>query len=167
MATITLKGAPVHTSGHLPSIGSHAPHFKVTKTDLTELNLEDCLGKTVVLNIFPSLDTPVCSTAMHRFNDIAAQHPGLSVLCLSADLPFAQKRFCAVDHLANVLPASTFRHPTFGKDYGVEITDGPLKGLLSRAIVILDATGTVIYTQQVKEITDEPDYDAMIAALKK
>lgn len=167
MADIMLNGTPVHTLGSLPNPGTPAPDSTVTKTDLSEVRLKNYLGRKIMLNIFPSLDTPTCAAAMHRFNELVSEFPDLLILCVSADLPFAQKRFCAAEHLANVQPVSVFRHPGFGKDYGVTITDGPLTGLLSRAIVLIDEHGQIVYTQQIPEITHEPDYLAIIAALKK
>ena len=167
MATITFKGSPFETYSHLPEIGTQAPDFIVTKTDLSEIRLKNYGGKKIILNIFPSLDTSTCASAMRRFNEIATQFSNLLILCISADLPFAQQRFCSAEHLANVLPASIFRHPNFGQDYGAFIIEGPLTGLLSRAVIIIDERGKVIYTEQVKEITDEPNYSGMIAALQK
>jgi thioredoxin-dependent peroxiredoxin len=165
MTHITLKGAPTKILGALPSIGTPAPDFTVTKTDLGEVNLKNYLGKKIVLNIFPSLDTPTCALAMQRFNDIALKNKNVLILCISADLPFAQNRFCGLNHLENIQPVSIFRHPQFGKNYGVEIIDGPLKGLLARAVVIINEQGNIIYTEQVKEITEEPNYQAMLLAL--
>ena len=166
MTTITLNGSPLQTTGSLPQIGVHAPDFTVTKTDLGEIHLKDYVGKKIILNIFPSLDTPTCAKAMKQFNVIAQQLPTTLILCISADLPFAQKRFCVAEHLDNVQCVSTFRHPDFGKHYGVTILDQPLQGLLSRAVVALDETGHVIYTEQVKEIANEPDYKALLKAVK-
>jgi len=165
MTTITLKGAPLKTSGELPPVGSKAPDFTVTKTDLGEISLRNYLGKKIILNIFPSFDTPTCSIAMKQFNEIAAKSPELLVLCVSADLPFAQKRFCTTEHLANIHPVSIFRHHDFGKTYGVAIADGPLQGLLSRAVVVIDEQGKVIYTEQVKELADEPNYEAVLKSV--
>lgn len=167
MATITLMGSSVTTSGSLPTVGSVAPDFTVTKTDLSEIRLKNYLGQRILMNIFPSLDTETCATAMKRYNEIATQIPNILILCVSADLPFAQKRFCIAEHLDNVQPVSVFRHPNFGKDYGITITDGPLAGLLARAVVLIDANGKVEYTQLVQEITSEPDYAAITAALSK
>jgi thioredoxin-dependent peroxiredoxin len=158
MTAITLKGTPVNTIGPLPAIGSQAPDFTVTKTDLGEIHLKNFIGRPIVLNIFPSLDTTTCASAMKHFNYIASLHSNVLFLCISADLPFAQSRFCTAEHLNNAMPASTFRHPSFGKDYGVLLIDGPIAGLLSRAVVIIDATGKILYTEQVPEIADEPDY---------
>lgn len=167
MATITLQGSPIQTIGILPAVGSQAPDFTVTKTDLSEIRLKNYLGKKIILNIFPSLDTPTCATAMLKFNEIASKNNNVLILCISVDLPFAQKRFCSAEHLENVQPVSVFRHPTFGKDYGVTITSGPLAGLLSRAVVVMDENGKIIYTQQVSELTNEPDYSAITTSLQK
>ena len=165
MAQITFKGTPVQTVGTLPAIGSEAPFFCLVKKDLSEAGPADFAGKRLVLNIFPSLDTPVCASSVRRFNQEAASLDNTVVLSVSADLPFAHNRFCETEGLKNVVPLSVFRSPQFGLDYGVTITTGPLKGLLSRAIVILDADGIVRYTEQVGEITEEPDYSAAIKVL--
>jgi len=162
MTLIKFRGQPLHTVGSLPEIGTRAPDFTVTKTDLGELKLENYIGKKIVLNVFPSLDTPTCAAAMQRFNEIAEKSPNILILCISADLPFAQKRFCSAEHLANVVPASIFRHQQFGRDYGVAIAEGPLAGLLSRAVIVIDEYGKIIYTQQVPEITDEPNYNDIV-----
>lgn len=166
MAKITLKGNAIETIGTLPAKGSAAPNFKLVKTDLSEVTLADYKGKKVVCNIFPSIDTPVCATSVRQFNKTAGELTNAVVLCISADLPFAHTRFCETDGLKNVESLSVFRSPAFGKDYGVTITTGPIAGLLSRAIVIIDADGKVIYTEQVPEIAQEPNYDAALAALK-
>ncbi|EAT58431.1 thiol peroxidase [Chlorobium ferrooxidans] len=165
MAHITLKGNAAETIGTLPVIGSDAPFFCLVKTDLSEAGPADFASQRLVLNIFPSLDTPVCAASVRRFNQEAAQFDNTIVLCISADLPFAHKRFCEVEGLKDVVSLSVFRSPEFGRDYGVTITSGPLKGLLSRAIVIVDADGRVVYTEQVPEITQEPDYSAALKAL--
>lgn len=165
MTTITLKGAPIHTAGALPAVGTEAPAFILTRTDLSEITLADCLGKKTILNIFPSLDTPTCAKAVKHFNEMAGAHDDVAVLCVSADLPFAQKRFCTTDNIKNVVPVSTFRNSGFGKTYGVEIIDGPLASLLSRAVIVLDKAGKVIYTEQVQEIADEPNYEAALKAI--
>ncbi|NHQ61090.1 thiol peroxidase [Chlorobium sp. BLA1] len=165
MAHITLKGNAAETIGTLPVIGSDAPFFCLVKTDLSEAGPADFASQRLVLNIFPSLDTPVCASSVRRFNQEAAQFDNTVVLCISADLPFAHKRFCEVEGLKDVVSLSVFRSPEFGRDYGVTITSGPLKGLLSRAIVIVDADGRVVYTEQVPEITQEPDYSAALKAL--
>ena len=165
MAQITFKGSPVDTVGSLPAKGSEAPFFCLVKTDLSEAGPADFAGKRLVLNIFPSLDTPVCAASVRRFNQEAASLDNTVVLCISADLPFAHSRFCEVEGLKNVISLSVFRSPEFGRDYGVTLASGPLKGLLSRAIVIIDADGIVRYTEQVAEIVEEPDYSAALTAL--
>ena len=161
MAKITLKGNPINTIGNLPEVGNKAPAFTLVKDDLSIKSLSDYKGQKVVLNIFPSLDTGTCAASVRRFNAEASKLKNTVVLCISKDLPFAQARFCGAD----VHNLSDFRSGQFGKDYGVEIIDGPLAGLESRAVVVLDEEGTVVYTQQVAEIVDEPDYNAALAAL--
>jgi thiol peroxidase len=165
MATITLKGNPVETSGNLPAKGSQAPAFTLVKTDLSEATLTQSAGKKLVLNIFPSIDTPTCATSVRKFNQQAGDMPNTQVLCVSADLPFALSRFCGAEGIQNVATASTFRSPEFGKDYGLTITTGPLKGLLARAVVVIDEKGKVLHTQLVSEIANEPDYAAALAVL--
>ena len=165
MARITLHGNTIETSGSLPQPGSMAPDFTLTRTDLSDCSLKDFAGKQVVLNIFPSIDTPVCATSVRRFNVEAVARPDTVVLCISADLPFAHHRFCEVEGIKNTIPLSCFRSPSFGRDYGVTITSGPIAGLLSRAVVVIDATGRVIYAEQVPEIAQEPDYARALAAL--
>ncbi len=165
MAQITLKGNTISTVGNLPATGTKAPDFKLTKTDLSECTLADYQGKTVVLNIFPSIDTPVCAASVRKFNEVASSKDNTVVLCVSADLPFAHTRFCETDGLKDVIPCSVFRSADFGKNYGVTITSGPIAGLLARAIVIVDQKGNVTYTEQVPEIAQEPDYDAALAKL--
>lgn len=166
MTQITLKGNPIHTLGNLPEKGSVAPDFTLVKTDLSESKLSDYKGQKVVLNIFPSLDTATCAASVRRFNAEASALENTVVLCISKDLPFAQARFCGAEGLDKVITLSDFRTGDFGKDYQVEIVDGPLAGLESRAVIILDEEGKVIYTQQVPEIVDEPDYEAALAVLK-
>jgi thiol peroxidase len=166
VAQITLKGNPIQTSGELPQTGASAPAFTLVKTDLAETTLKDYSGRRVVLNIFPSLDTATCATSVRKFNTLSSSAPNTTVLCVSADLPFAAKRFCATEGLENVVPASSFRNAEFGSVYGVTQMDGPLRGLLARAIVVLDAVGKVLHTQLVPEIGQEPDYDAALAVLK-
>jgi Peroxiredoxin len=166
MATITLQGNSIETCGALPTKSSQAPDFRLVKTDLSEVTLADYKGKKIVLNIFPSIDTPVCAASVRRFNKAAGELAGTVVLCISADLPFAHSRFCETDGLKNVESLSVFRSPAFGKEYGVTISTGPIAGLLARAIVIIDADGKVIYTEQVPEITQEPKYDDALAALR-
>ena len=165
MAKITLKGNPIDSIGDLPKIGEKAPDFTLTKTDLSEITLSDFSGKRVVLNIFPSIDTEVCAMSVRRFNQEASRLANSTVLCVSADLPFAHERFCGAEGIEDVLSVSSFRSEAFGKDYGVTITSGPLAGLLSRAIVIIDASGKVTYWEQVPEIAQEPNYEAALAAL--
>ncbi len=165
MAHLTFKGNPVESAGTLPAKGSEAPFFCLVKTDLSEAGPADFAGKRLVLNIFPSLDTPVCAASVRHFNQAAASLDNTVVLCISADLPFAHSRFCETEGLKNVVSLSVFRSPEFGRDFGVTITTGPLKGLLSRAIIIIDADGIVSYTQQVTEIVQEPDYTAALQAL--
>ena len=166
MAQITLKGNPINTVGDLPAVGSAAPEFTLTKTDLSELSLSDLSGKRVVLNIFPSLDTDVCATSVRRFNAEAEKLDNTVVVCASLDLPFAHNRFCTTEGLENVVPASELRDRKFGDDYGVRVKDGPLSGLLSRAVVVIDEKGKVAYTEQVPEIAQEPDYEAALAVLR-
>ena len=165
MAQITLKGNPINTIGSLPEPGTKAPEFTLVKDDLSIKSLSDYKGQKVVLNIFPSLDTGTCAASVRRFNAEASKLENTVVLCISKDLPFAQARFCGAEGLENVHNLSDFRGGQFGKDYGVEIIDGPLAGLESRAVVVLDEEGNTIYTQQVAEIIDEPDYDAALAVL--
>ncbi|MGB3212153.1 MAG: thiol peroxidase [Desulforhopalus sp.] len=165
MAKITLKGNEIETVGALPAVGSAAPEFTLVKTDLSEVSLSDYRGKTVVLNIFPSIDTGVCAASARRFNSEAGNHADAVVLCVSADLPFAHGRFCEAEGLKNVIPASVFRSAAFGKDYGQTITTGPLAGVLARAVVVISPEGKVKYTEQVPEITQEPNYEAALNSL--
>ncbi|NHN36813.1 thiol peroxidase [Pseudomaricurvus alcaniphilus] len=163
MATITLKGNPVETCGDLPAVGSKAPDFALVKSDLSEVSLADYKGQKLVLNIFPSVDTPTCATSVRTFNQRASES-GVNVICVSADLPFAAGRFCGAEGIDKVATGSTFRS-SFGQDYGVTITTGPLTGILSRAVVVIDGDGKVVHTEQVAEIADEPDYDAALKAV--
>lgn len=165
MAKITLKGNPWNTFGELPKTGTKAPNFKLTKNDLVNVTLEDFKGKKVVLNIFPSIDTPVCATSVKKFNERAGTLKNTVVLCISQDLPFAHKRFCSAERIEKVIPASAFRDPNFGKAYGVAITDGPLAGLFARAIAVIDETGKIAYTELVPEIAQEPNYEACLKQL--
>ncbi len=167
MAEISLKGNPVETNGNLPAVGMLAPSFKLVRTDLSEVGLKDFSGKNVILNIFLSLDTSVCAASVRRFNKEASESPDTVVLCISADLPYAHICFCTTEGLNDVIPLSVFRSPEFGRDYGVTFTSGPLSGLLSRAVVIIDKSGKVVYTEQVPEITREPDYDAALLVLSQ
>jgi thioredoxin-dependent peroxiredoxin len=163
MAQITLRGNAINTVGELPAVGSSAPAFTLTGSDLGAVSSEQFRGKPVLLNIFPSVDTPVCATSVRTFNERAAAG-GLSVLCVSKDLPFAQGRFCGAEGIENVKTASAFRD-NFGEDYGVTIVNGPMAGLLARAVVVIGADGNVAYSELVPEIATEPNYDAALAAL--
>lgn len=165
MASITLKGSPIHTIGSLPETGNQAPDFSLVKTDLSEASLADFRGNRLVLNIFPSIDTPTCAASVRAFNQKAAALDNTKVLCVSRDLPFAQARFCGAENLDNVITLSDFDSGNFGRDYGLTIVDGPLKGLHSRAIVVVDENGKVIYTEQIGEIADEPNYEKALAVL--
>jgi thiol peroxidase len=165
MATITLGGNPIHTNGDLPKNGTKAPDFQLLKTDLSTASLADFSGSKVVLNIFPSIDTGTCATSVRTFNAKASALENTKVLCISRDLPFAQKRFCGAEGLDNVINLSDFNTGAFGKNYGLEITDGPLAGLHSRVVIVLDENGTIVHAEQVGEIADEPNYDAALAAL--
>jgi thiol peroxidase len=164
MATVTLRGNPFDTNGELPEVGSKAPDFSLTGADLGEITLESLAGQSVVLNIFPSIDTPTCATSVRTFNQRAAEREGTIVLCVSQDLPFAMSRFCGAEGIENVKTASAFRSD-FTDDYGLKLEGGPLRGLATRAVVVIDADGSVAYTELVGEIADEPDYDAALAAL--
>jgi len=165
MAQVTLGGNPVNTSGNLPAVGSAAPAFTLTNTDLSDVSLADYAGKRVVLNIFPSIDTPVCAASVKRFNEEAAKLGDAVVLCVSADLPFAHKRFCGAEGIDKVESLSTVRGGGFGDAYGVRLVDGPLAGVLARAIVVVGADGKVAHSQLVPEIKQEPDYTAALGAL--
>ena len=165
MATITLGGNAINTIGNLPETGAKAPDFKLIKNDLSAVSLSDFTGKKLVLNIFPSVDTGTCAASVRKFNEKASSLENTTVLCISRDLPFAQKRFCGAEGLENVVNLSDFKDGSFGKDYGLEIADGPLAGLHSRAVVVVNENGNVAYTEQVAEIADEPNYDAALNAL--
>lgn len=164
MATTAFKQSPVRTAGELPATGSSAPAFDLVGTDLAPVTAGDFAGRRVVLNIFPSVDTGVCAASVRRFNEIAAGQENTTVICVSKDLPFALGRFCGSEGIENVVAASAFRS-SFGEDFGLTQTEGPLAGLLARAVVVIDADGTVVHSQLVPEITTEPDYDAAVAAL--
>ena len=165
MATVTLKGQEIRTSGELPAIGSKAPDFTLTKNDLSDATYADYAGKNIVLNIFLSLDTSTCARSVRRFNEMAASLKDTVVLCVSEDLPFAQKRFCGVEEVENAITLSAFRYRAFANNYGVRILYGSMKSLMARSVVIINKMGRVIYTEQVPEISQEPDYEAALEAL--
>ena len=166
MAEITFKGTTIHTEGNLPAVGTKAPNFTLTASDLSEKSLNDYAGKNVVLNIFPSVDTGVCAQSVRTFNKEVSAVDNTVVLCISKDLPFALNRFCAAEGISNVETLSDFKNNEFDKAYGAKMTDGPLNGLLSRAVVIINTEGNVVYNELVPEITQEPDYNNAINALK-
>lgn len=165
MASITLGGNPIHTSGELPKVGTKLADFKLVKNDLSIASLGDFAGSKLVLNIFPSIDTGTCATSVRKFNESASQLENTKVICISRDLPFAQKRFCGAEGLENVVNLSDFKDGSFGKANGLEIVDGVLAGLHSRAIIVVDEKGTVVYKEQVPEIANEPNYEAALASL--
>ncbi len=166
MASITLKGNPFSTNGELPTVGQQAPDFRLVNADLQDVTLATYSGKRKILNIVPSLDTPVCATEARRFNEKAAATPNTVVLIVSADLPFAQKRFCEAEGIENVIPLSMMRSRNFAKDYGMLIADGPLEGISGRATLTLDENNKILHAELVSEIAQEPDYDAALAALE-
>jgi thiol peroxidase len=166
MATVTLKGNPIHTSGELPTVGSKAPDFRLVDGDLNDVTLATWAGKRKVLNIVPSLDTGVCATSARKFNEKAASRKNTVILVVSADLPFAQKRFCSAEGLNNVIPLSMMRSRNFAKDFGTLLVDGPLEGISARAVLTLDEQNRVLHAELVPEIGQEPDYDAALAALE-
>jgi len=166
MANVTLKGQEIRTSGELPAVGSKAPDFTLTKNDLTDITFADFAGKNIVLNIFLSLDTSTCAMSVRRFNEMAASLKDTVVLCISEDLPFAQKRFCGVEEIENAITLSAYRYRAFANNYGVRILYGPMKSLMARSVVIINKMGRVIYTEQVPEISQEPDYEAALAKLR-
>lgn len=166
MATITFKGQPIETSGNLPEVGSLAPNFSLTGADLADVGLDAFAGKKKIVSIVPSLDTGICAMSAKKFNQEVSDLGDTVLLNVSADLPFAAKRFCDSEHLANVVPLSCFRHPDFGALYGMTITGGPLAGLLGRAVLVLDRDNRVVYTQLVPEIAQEPDYPAVLEAVR-
>ena len=165
MASITLGGNPIHTSGELPKVGTKLADFKLVKSDLSVATLNEFAGKKLVLNIFPSIDTGVCASSVRKFNESASTLENTTVLCISRDLPFAQNRFCGAEGLENVVNLSDFKEGSFGKTNGLEIVDGPLAGLHSRSVIVVDEKGTVIYTEQVDDIKNEPNYEAALAVL--
>ncbi len=164
MQTVALKGSPCGLSGPLPKAGDPAPAFTLTGADLKDVSLADFAGRHLILNIFPSVDTPVCAASVRRFNEAASRLENTSVLCVSRDLPFAQGRFCAAEGINGVQCASSMRDDSFGDAYGVRLVDGPLAGLFARAVVVLGADGTVLHAQLVPEITQEPDYEDALSA---
>ena len=165
MATITLGGNPIQTSGELPKVGTKAPDFALVKNDLSTVTLADFAGSRLVLNIFPSIDTGTCATSVRKFNEKASQLQNTKVLCISRDLPFAQKRFCGAEGIENAISLSDFKTGRFGKDYGLEMVDGALNGLHARVVIVLNESGIVLYAEQVAEIADEPNYENAIAVL--
>lgn len=161
--TITFKGTPIMIAGQFPKVGDKAPEFYLTKNDMSEFTLKDSEGRFLILNIFPSLDTGVCATTVRRFNQLAASLPQTLVLCISKDLPFAQHRFCTTEGIENIISLSAFRYTCrFGEDYGTLITSGPMRGLLARAVVVVNPEGKVVYAELVNEVTREPNYDAIM-----
>ncbi len=165
MASVTLQGNPVHTMGDLPKIGEQAPNFRLAKTDLSNVSLDDYKGQRLVLNIFHSIDTGTCAASVREFNKVASELDNTKVLCISKDLPFAQNRFCGAEGIDNVEMLSGFRDNSFGKAYNLLFTDGPVEGLLSRSIVVLDENHKVLYTEQVQEVVEEPNYENALAVL--
>lgn len=166
MARITFNGTPIPTCGELPTPGFATPPFLLTGKNLEELSSVDLEGKRVLMDIFPSLDTPICAQSVRSFNELSADLADTVLLCISMDLPFAQAQFCAAEHLERVVMLSTFRHPEFGADFGLTIMAGPLRGLLARAVVALDENGVVLYTELVPELGEEPDYDTALDAIR-
>lgn len=167
METVYFKGIPCHTYGFLPAVGTDAPCFNLAGAGLQPVKCTDFEGKTIVLNIFPSLDTDVCAASVRRFNKDAGELKDVAVVCVSMDLPFAMSRFCTLEGLDNVVAASAFRSPEFGQHYGVQLVDGPLAGLLTRAVLVVDKDGKVVYRELVDEITHEPDYEAALSVIRR
>lgn len=165
MATVTLKGNEIHTVGELPAVGDKAPDFRLTNADLADVSLDDFAGRRKVLNIFPSVDTPVCAESTRKFNEYAGRYGDTVMLMISADLPFAHKRFCSAEGLDNVVTLSTVRNQDFARDYGVLIIDGPMEGLCARAVVVLDENDKVVHAELVPEIGEQPNYQAALQAL--
>lgn len=166
MTTITLKGSPVHTVGKLPAVGTQAEDFTLTAVDLTDKSMSDFKGKNIILNIFPSVNTRVCAMSVRKFNQDAANLPNTVVLCISKDLPFAQSAFCGAEGIQNVVMLSDFR-TDFGHKYGVQLVDGPMRGLLSRAVVVINPEGKIVYEEQVPDISQEPDYAKALQAISQ
>lgn len=165
MANVTLGGNPLHTSGELPATGTAAADFSLVNSDLGAVSLDNFKGKKLILNIFPSIDTGTCAASVREFNKKASFLENTTVLCISRDLPFAQKRFCGAEGIENVVTLSDYRDGSFGKNYGLELLDGPLQGLHARSVVVLDENHNVVYTELVPDIKDEPNYDGALAAL--
>ncbi len=165
MTTISRQGIEIEISGDLPAVGVDAPPFTLAATDLSDISLSDFRGRKVILNIFPSIDTPTCAKSVRAFNEQAASMENAVVLCISPDLPYAHKRFCEVENIDNVIPLSTFRTPEFGLAYGVSMTSTQRRGLLARAVVVIDETGKIVHTELVPELTQEPDYQTALASL--
>ncbi len=166
MTTFKINGETVNTFGELPAVGSKAPDFLLTKTDLSNITLNELTGKKVILNIFPSVDTPICSASVRKFNAEISNYPNAVVLCASRDLPFAHSRFCEAEGLKGVIPVSELRTSGFGDTYGVRIAEGPLTGLFARAVIVVDESGTVLFSKIVEELTNEPDYEEVLDVLK-
>ena len=166
MANVTLQGNPIQTLGTLPEIGSKAPNFRLANSKLQDVSLEDYQGSKVILNIFHSVDTGTCASSVREFNKKVASLKNTKVLCVSKDLPFAQSRFCGAEGIENVEMLSDFRNGSFGNDYNLTFTNGPVEGLLSRSIVVLDENGIILHTEQVQEVVDEPDYEGALNAVK-
>lgn len=167
METVYFKGTPCHTCGNIPAPGTKAPCFALVTKDLAEISCRDFPGKRIVLNVFPSLDTPVCAMSVRRFNEMAAGLDDVAVICVSMDLPFAMSRFCTLEGIKDIVFGSAFRSPLFGQKYGVQLCDGPLAGLLARAVIIIDTDRKIIYRELVDEITNEPDYEAALSVLRQ
>lgn len=165
MSTVTFQGKPIHTSGELPEVGAQAPDFRLVNKDLKDVSLADFAGKKKLLNIVPSLDTPVCATSTKKFNDFAEEQGDAVMLVISADLPFAASRFCGAENLERIIPLSLMRSRDFARDYGVLIEDGPLEGIAARAVVVLDENDKVVHTELVPEISEEPNYGAAMEAM--
>lgn len=167
METVYFNGTPCKTYGNVPVAGDKAPDFKLVSKDLKEIKMSDFDGKRIVLNVFPSLDTPVCAASVRNFNKMAAEFDNTVVICVSMDLPFAMSRFCTIEGIDGVQAASAFRSPEFGKEYGLQLVDGPLAGLLARAVIIIDENRNVVYSDLVNEITNEPDYEGARYVLRR
>jgi thiol peroxidase len=166
MATVTLKGNPINTKGNLPSVGSKAPNFELSKDNLSDVTLDDYKGSRVIMNIFHSIDTGTCAASVRQFNKKASDLENVKILCISKDLPFAMSRFCGAEGIENVETLSDFRNGNFGDNYNLTYIDGPIRGLLARSIIVLDENGKILYTEQVQKVAEEPNYQAALEALK-